>query len=270
MSLHEKIPGCLRCNPVPLRILVLQPAAAETVDLTILHINDFHGNLLPKPGKEGKPATGGMAYIAKMVTEEREKNPDGTLLLSAGDMFQGTPISNLFRGKPVIETMNRMGFDAMTLGNHEFDWGMEAFGDLRKAAAFPFLSANIVDEKGALLPGVKPYVIVQRKGLKVAVIGITTPETHYATKPGNLKGYRVIPVEKVLPALIEKVKKEGAGPVVVLSHMGLDEDKEMASRVSGIDLIVGGHSHTEVKTPVVSSAPRSSSRQATMASSWGS
>ncbi len=69
-----------------------------------------------------------MAYIAKMVSEEREKNPEGTLLLSAGDMFQGTPISNLFRGKPVIETMNRMGFDAMTLGNHEFDWGMEAFG----------------------------------------------------------------------------------------------------------------------------------------------
>jgi len=71
-------------------------------------------------------------------------------------MFQGTPISNLFRGKPVIETMNRMGFDAMTLGNHEFDWGMEAFGDLRKAAAFPFLSANIIDEKGALLRGSSP------------------------------------------------------------------------------------------------------------------
>ncbi len=227
------------------------PAAAETVDLTILHINDFHGNLLPKPGKEGKPATGGMAYIAKMVSEEREKNPEGTLLLSAGDMFQGTPISNLFRGKPVIETMNRMGFDAMTIGNHEFDWGMEAFSDLRDGAAFPFLSANIVDEKGALLPGVKPCVIVRRKGLKLAVIGITTPETRYATKPENLKGYRVIPVEKVLPALIEKVKKEGAGLIIVLSHMGLDEDREMASRVGGIDLIVGGHSHTEVKTPVV-------------------
>jgi 2',3'-cyclic-nucleotide 2'-phosphodiesterase (5'-nucleotidase family) len=230
---------------------IFRPAAAETVDLTLLHINDFHGNLLPKPGKDGKPATGGMAYIAKMVTEEREKNPEGTLLLAAGDMFQGTPISNLFRGKPVIETMNRMRFDAMTLGNHEFDWGMEALNDLRNAADFPFLSANIADEKGALLPGVKPYVILQRKGLKLAVIGITTPETHYTTKPGNLKGYRVIAVEKVLPALIEKVKKEGAGPVVVLSHMGLDDDKEMASRVGGIDLVVGGHSHTEVKTPVV-------------------
>jgi len=247
----KKIPAVLTAILFLFASSIFSPAAAETVDLTILHINDFHGNLLPKPGKEGKPATGGMAYIAKMVAEEREKNPEGTLLLSAGDMFQGTPISNLFRGKPVIEAMNRMGFDAMTLGNHEFDWGMEAFGDLRKEAAFPFLSANIVDEKGALLPGVKPYVIFQKKGLKVAVIGITTPETHYATKPGNLKGYRVIAVEKALPALIEKVKKEGAGPVVVLSHMGLDEDREMASRVSGIDLIVGGHSHTEVKTPVL-------------------
>ena len=230
---------------------LFSPSAAGTVDLTILHINDFHGNLLPKPGKDGKPATGGMAWIAKMASDERAKNPEGTLLLSAGDMFQGTPISNLFRGKPVIEAMNRMGFDAMAIGNHEFDWGMEAFQDLRKAAAFPFLSANIADNKGSLLPGVKPYAVFQRKGLKIAVIGITTPETHYATKPGNLKGFRVNAVEKALPAVIEKVRKEGAGPVIVLSHMGLDEDREMASAVKGIDLIVGGHSHTEVKKPVV-------------------
>ena len=235
---------------------LFSPAAAETVDLTILHINDFHGNLLPKPGKEGKPATGGMARIAKMVAEEREKNPKGTILLSAGDMFQGTPISNLFRGRPVIETMNRMGFDAMTVGNHEFDWGMEAFQDLRKAASFPFLSANILDERGALLPGVKPYILIRKKGLKIAVIGITTPETHYATKPENLKGFRVAAVEKVLPGLIAKLRKEGAGPVVVLSHLGLDEDRELASKVEGIDLIVGGHSHTEVKTAVTVGATR--------------
>lgn len=226
-------------------------SAAQTVDLTILHINDLHGNLLPNPGKEGKPATGGMARIAKMVSQEREKDPGGALLLSAGDMFQGTPISNLFRGMPVIETMNRMGFDAMTVGNHEFDWGMEAFEDLTKAAAFPFLSANIVDERGTLLPGVKPYILLRKKGLKIAVIGITTPEMHYATKPGNLKGFRVSAVEKVLPAVIEKVRKEGAGPVIVLSHLGLDEDREMASKVAGIDLIVGGHSHAEVKAAVV-------------------
>jgi 2',3'-cyclic-nucleotide 2'-phosphodiesterase (5'-nucleotidase family) len=229
----------------------LQAGESTVIDLTILHINDFHGHLLPKPGKEGKPGTGGMAWIAKMVSDERAKNPEGTLLLSAGDMFQGTPISNLFRGKPVIEVMNRMEFDAMTLGNHEFDWGMDAFNELRAAASFPFLSANIIDGKGGLLPGVKPYVIFKRKGLKIAVIGITTPETHYASKPGNLKGYRVIPVENVLPGLIEKVRKEGAGLVIVLSHMGLDEDREVASAVRGIDLIVGGHSHTEVKRPVV-------------------
>lgn len=231
--------------------LSLQAAESAVVDLTILHVNDFHGHLLPKPGKEGRPGTGGMDRIAKMVSEERVENPEGTLLLSAGDMFQGTPISNLFQGKPVVEVMNRMGFDAMTVGNHEFDWGMDAFNELRAAASFPFLSANIVDGKGGLLPGVKPYVVFRRKGLKIAVIGITTPDTHYASKPGNLKGYRVIPAEQVLPETIEKLRKEGAGPVIVLSHLGLDEDRELASAVKRIDLIVGGHSHTEVKRPVV-------------------
>jgi len=225
--------------------------AAEKVDLTILHINDIHGHLLPTPGKDGKPGTGGMAYIAKMVSEERAKNPEGSLLLSAGDMFQGTPISNLFRGKPVVEAMNKMGFDAMSVGNHEFDWGMEAFQSLRRAAAFPFLSANIVDNKGTLVPGVKPYALFQKKGVKIAVIGITTTETNYMTKPGNLKEYRAIAPEKVLSNLIDKLRKEDAALIIVLSHAGLDEDREMASMVSGVDLIVGGHSHTEVKTPVV-------------------
>jgi len=242
----------LFCIPILFLVCTFSQARENAViDLTILHLNDLHGHLLPKPGREGKPATGGMARIAKMVSDEREKNPEGTLLLSAGDMFQGTPISSLFGGKPVIEVMNRMGFDAMTVGNHEFDQGMEAFDELRSAANFPFLSANIVDGKGRLLPGVKPYIILRKKGLKIAVIGIATPETHYAKKTGNLKGYRVSPVENILPGLIEKVRKKGAGPVIVLSHMGLDEDREMASVVKGIDLIVGGHSHTEVRTPVV-------------------
>ncbi len=247
----KKIPAVLSAVLFFFASSLFTPAAAERVDLTILHINDFHGHLLPTPGKNGKPGTGGMAYIAKMVSEERAKNPEGTLLLSAGDMFQGTPISNLYRGKPVIEAMNRMGFDAMTLGNHEFDWGMDAFQNLRKAAVFPFLSANIIDDKGALLPGVRPYAFFQKKGMKIAVIGVTTPETRYTTKPGNLTGYHVIAVEKALPPLIEEVKKKGAGLVIVLSHLGLDDDRNMASQVGGIDLIVGGHSHTEVKTTVV-------------------
>jgi 2',3'-cyclic-nucleotide 2'-phosphodiesterase (5'-nucleotidase family) len=122
---------------------------------------------------------------------------------------------------------------------------------MKNASAFPYLSANIMDDRGELLPGVRPYIISQRKGLKIAVIGVTTPETHYTTKPGNIKGYRVIAPEKALPPLIEKVRKEGAGPVIVLSHLGLDADREVASLVKGIDLIVGGHSHTEVKTTVV-------------------
>ena len=125
-------------------------AAQTDVHLTILHVNDMHGHILPSTAKnpDGKisidtETVGNAANLAGMIGEERAKNPEGTLLLSAGDMFQGTPVSNLFKGKPVIEFMNYLAFDAMAVGNHEFDWGLDAFNQLLTAARFPFLSANI-------------------------------------------------------------------------------------------------------------------------------
>ncbi|MCG6536589.1 MAG: 5'-nucleotidase C-terminal domain-containing protein, partial [Syntrophales bacterium LBB04] len=181
----------------------------------------------------------------------RSKNPNGTLLLSAGDMFQGTPISNLFRGQPVIDVMNYLRFDAMAVGNHEFDWGMDVFQQLLTSSGFPYLSANIRGKNGQYLPGVKPYIIVERKNVKIAIIGLTTPEVFYSTKPGNMELVNIYRPEDVLPELIRKSREEGAFMIIVLSHLGLDADKELAERVSGIHVIVGGHSHTALKTPVV-------------------
>lgn len=166
-------------------------------------------------------------------------------------MFQGTPVSNLFKGMPVIGVMNYLGFDAMTIGNHEFDWGMDAFDNLHASSHFHYLSANIKDRHGHYLPGVKPYIMVDRKNLKIAIIGVTTPEVMYSTKPGNIEGFKVYRPEDILPELIKKVKEEGAHMIIVLSHLGLDADKELAQRVPGIHVIVGGHSHTAIKTPVV-------------------
>jgi 2',3'-cyclic-nucleotide 2'-phosphodiesterase (5'-nucleotidase family) len=186
-----------------------------------------------------------------MIKGERAKNPEGVILLSAGDMFQGTPISNLFRGGPVLEVMNSLRFDAMTLGNHEFDWGRSALAEIIRKAAFPLISANIVDQKGLSLTGVKPYVIIERKGLRVAVIGFTAPETAYTTKPEHVSDLRFIEPAKVLPGLLKEVKGKGAQLVVLLTHLGLDADEELAAAVEGIDLIVGGHSHTVVTDPVV-------------------
>ncbi len=225
----------------------------SAIDLTILHVNDTHGRILPyiESSKSKTGIVSGAAYLAKMIQEERSQNPDGTLLLSAGDMFQGTPVSNLFKGQPVIDVMNYLKFDAMTIGNHEFDWGMDTFKRLVVSSRVPYLSANIKDDRGRYLPGVKPYIIVARKNLKIAIIGLTTPEVLFITKPGHLKKVVVYRPEDILPRLIKKVRDEGANVIIVLSHLGLDADKELAQRVSGIHVIVGGHSHTALETPIV-------------------
>jgi 5'-nucleotidase/UDP-sugar diphosphatase len=243
---------------VALLSLVLSTACAfstepSTIGITILHVNDTHGHILPylKKSISRKIPVGGAAQLATMIHDERTRNPDGTILLSGGDMFQGTPVSNVFRGKPVIEIMNYVTFDAMVIGNHEFDWKQDVLSTIIQSADFPFLSANIVDAKGHYIPAVHPYVILERKGLKIAVIGITTVETVTTTKPDNVKGLTFLDPEIVLPPLVKEVRDYGADMVIVLSHCGLDADRKLAKNVDGVDVIVGGHSHTAVTDPVV-------------------
>jgi len=239
---------------LPLAASVALARQAE-INLTILHVNDTHGHIIPYLDKSvdaGRPV-GGAEYLAKMVERERAANPDGTILLSAGDMFQGTPVSNLFHGKPVIEIMNYMRYDAMALGNHEFDWGQDVLHSIISSASFPVISANVFGRGGMHIRGVKPYVILKKKNVRIAVIGITTPETFYTTKHGNLKGLRFAPPEQVLPTLIRRVRSQGASMVIALTHDGLDSDRELARNVRGIDVIVGGHSHTAVRDPVIES-----------------
>jgi 5'-nucleotidase / UDP-sugar diphosphatase len=220
--------------------------AAET--LTILHLNDFHGRAFPYIDKaiDSDKPVGGAAYLAETIKRERKKNPRGVILLSAGDMFQGTPVSNLYNGRPVLDFMNFVRFDAMTLGNHEFDWGRETLGGIIRDARFPIVSANIVDRTGQTMTGVKPYVILERKGFKVAVIGLTTPQTVHMANAKSLKGLTFEQPEAILPGLIREVKAKGAHLVILLTHLGFDMDKQLATTVNGIDLIVGGHSHTAV------------------------
>lgn len=227
-------------------------AASSPVRLTILHVNDFHGHLLPFVEKTvRKEPVGGAACLAAMIREERVQNPDGTLLLSAGDMFRGAPISDLFRGEPVLQMMNELHFDAMAVGNHEFDWGLELLKHLSAAARFPFLSANVFVGERRSLPGALPYALFNKKGLKIAVIGLTTVETPFKTKPDNVKGLSFVDPVSVLPGVIAEVKARGARFILVLSHLGFDRDRELARRVSGIHVIVGGDSHTTVSEPVV-------------------
>jgi 2',3'-cyclic-nucleotide 2'-phosphodiesterase (5'-nucleotidase family) len=236
-------------------LLILFPLVSvrATQRLTILHVNDFHGRLFPYVDKAIDPSRllGGAAYLAKQIEKERARNPEGAMLLSAGDMFQGTPVSNLFRGRPVLDLMNRLHFDVMALGNHEFDWGPEVLRGIVTAAQFPVLCANIVDDKGLFMEGVKPYVMIQRKGFKVAVIGVVTPELLYMVNAKYLAHLTILEPVRVVPGLVRKVKREGAQVVVLLTHLGLEQDKRLAAAMEGIDVIVGGHSHTVVMDPIV-------------------
>lgn len=140
-------------------------ALQSEINLTILHVNDTHGHIIPYLDKSVDPEqqVGGAEYLAKMIERERAANPDGTILLSAGDMFQGTPVSNLFHGKPVIEIMNYLRYDAMALGNHEFDWGQNVLQSIISSASFPVVSANIFERGGKSIRRLKPYVILKGK-----------------------------------------------------------------------------------------------------------
>lgn len=219
--------------------------------LVIVHDNDFHGNLKPLKDKRISKTdlVGGSAYIAAMIEDIREKYPGKVLVLDAGDIAQGTPISNIFEGKPVVEVMNRIGYDAMTIGNHEFDWGQEALKQMISKAEFPVVCANVVyeDDPNRIFLDLKPYIIKEVGNIKVGIIGVTTPTTPTITKAENVKGLKFLNPAKTVRRYIPEMKKDGASVIIVLSHMGFSEDIKLAEKVRGIDVIVGGHSHTKLK-----------------------
>jgi len=217
-------------------------AYGEQVQIRILHVNDFHGFAEPYQPLRSDERVGGIAYLAARANDLRKEKP--SFLLSAGDMIQGNNWANLSQGESVIELMNGMEFDAMVLGNHEFDFGQDVLGKRILEAKFPVLGANVEGMRD-----LKPYVIKERKGVKVAIVGVVTEDVPISTHPKNVAGLKFISpidtVEKYIPEL-----KKNADLIIVLSHIGHPVDRILAERVKGIDVIVGGHSHTKVERPV--------------------
>src|SRR5215831_10180184 len=144
-------------------LLACCPLAAEIRSLTILHTNDLHARMLPLENHRG-----GFAYLATVIRRERSGCKD-CILLNAGDVAQGTPVSTIFHGLPVFEVANLLGIDAATLGNHDFDYGWMQARKFMSVAKYPIVSANITDAKGELFA--KPYVILKVNGLRVGVLG---------------------------------------------------------------------------------------------------
>jgi len=226
-------------------LLIMSPASrgyANQVDLRILYVNDFHGFAEPYQPAGSQAALGGIACLAGAVDRARQKQP--SLLLAAGDMIQGNVSANLFQGQSFVDVMNAMKFDAMVVGNHEFDFGPEVLKERMAQANFPFLGANVEG-----LPSLKPYVIKDLQGIKIAIVGVVTRDT-LTTHPRNLGDLKFITPESALRKYLPELKGQ-ADIIVVVSHCGYPEDRELADKIPGLDVIVGGHTHTKLLQPQV-------------------
>lgn len=222
--------------------------------LMILHTNDTHSCIMPLNTNLTDTmlaGRGGFLRRVAMIKEERKKHPD-LLLFDSGDFSQGSPYYTLFKGDVEIGLMNEMGYDASTVGNHEFDFGLENMARIFKKAKFPILCANY-DFTGTPLEGiVKPYTIIKRNGVKIGVFGID-PEMDGLVIHKNYEGVKYLdPVssaEKIASLLKNKLKCD---VVICISHLGWGlkgmDDQRMIAGSRNIDLVLGGHSHTYFET----------------------
>jgi 5'-nucleotidase/UDP-sugar diphosphatase len=212
---------------------------AKPVTVRILYINDFHGFVEPYTPQTSAEQAGGIAWLAAKAAALRSEQP--TLLLAAGDMIQGNNWANLSQGESVIELMNLMGFDAMTVGNHEFDFGQDVLQKRIAEAKFPVLGANVEG-----FASLRPYLIREVGGIKVAIVGVVTEDTPVATHPRNVAGLKFQPPAATLARCLPELRRQ-ADVVIVLSHIGYAADRKLAEQAPGIDIIIGGHSHTRVE-----------------------
>lgn len=235
-------------------VAVTLTAAAKGRQLLILHTNDTHSCVLPlNPNLADTmlAGRGGFLRRAAMIDQMRREDKD-LLLLDSGDFSQGSPYYTMFKGDVETELMNIMGYDAATIGNHEFDFGLENMARIFRKANFPIVCANY-DFTGTVVEGlVKPYVIIKRKGVRIGIFGLS-PKLDGLVMASTCAGVRYSDPIKTANAVADKLKNEEKCDVVIcLSHLGWDEaglnDMEMMAKTRNIDLVLGGHSHSYFKT----------------------
>lgn len=245
--------GLIALNSFPFETL----AGSTESRLTILHTNDVHSRLEPFPMDGGKYAgLGGAARRAKMIEQIRNEVAS-VLLLDAGDIFQGTPYFNLYKGEPEIKLMTAMKYDAATMGNHDFDAGAEGFAKQLPHASFPILTANYDFTQTPLEGKTQPYTIIKKGKIKIGIFGLgielkgLVPDEAY----GNTKYLEPI---QIANSVAEKLKKrEHCDMVICLSHLGYSysfrkvSDMILAKETEHIDLIIGGHTHSFLDQPTV-------------------
>ena len=221
--------------------------------LNILHINDWHSRIESNnkyestcsAEEEGKgECFGGAARLVTAIAAERKKlEGQNVLLLNGGDNFQGSLFYTTYKGKTEAEFLNQMKFDAMTVGNHEFDDGEDALAPFLDVITFPVLSANVKASAAAKVGDrIKPSVVIELGGQKIGIVGAVTNDTPDLATPGPN-----ITIEddiKTITAEVEKLKGQGVNKIIALTHVGYPRDKEMIAKIPGVDVVVGGHSHS--------------------------
>jgi 2',3'-cyclic-nucleotide 2'-phosphodiesterase/3'-nucleotidase len=261
-NLKNKAASILILTAMVLSILAGVPqtalaASAKTFDF--IEVTDLHGTLNPVGSTQPIAAT-----LAKQIKAIKASNPD-SVILSGGDMFQGSALSNILKGQPITELMKNIGFDAMALGNHEYDWGIDTVIDpqnaVLKGTDIPVVAANVYDKTtGEPVSYIKPDVMLEKDGVKIGVIGVVD-DKEFATSilPALIKNVDFKDPVPIVNQLAKDLKSQGAQIVVVLAHMGAYTDKsgavsgnliELAKQLSGVDAIFGGHTHTVVTTKV--------------------
>ena len=233
----------------------LTSSAKEPKRLVILHTNDTHSQIfpitpqLPDTMKAGR---GGFLRRIAMLKEERAKHPD-LLYFDSGDFFQGSAYFTMFKGDVEVGLMNLMGIDASTIGNHEFDFGMENMARVFKMANFPILCANY-DFTGTVMEGItKPYIIIKRNGVKIGVFAVC-PKMKGLVSDKNCVGVKYLDPAKVALETATMLKgKKKCDVVICISHLGWnsnrgEDDQYMIQGSRNIDLVLGGHTHTYMPT----------------------
>lgn len=241
---------------IVLLLITTTANAQQKAELVLMHTSDTHSRIEPiKPTAAAYADMGGLVRRAAVADSMRQAHPH-LLFFDCGDFSQGTPYYNIFRGELEVKLMNELHYDAVALGNHEFDYGMENLARILKMADFPIVCTNY-DVKGTALEGlVKPYLVIEREGVKVGIFGLS-PKPEGLIQASNCQGITYLdPAETAQSTARLLREKEGCDLIICLSHLGLQGftandycDEKLMSETSGIDIILGGHSHTYMKAP---------------------
>lgn len=225
------------------------PGLAEKRELVILHTNDIHGHVEAYD-------KGGLARIAARIKELRRRYHGKVVLLDGGDTSLGTPLSGHYYGKPTADVMAHLKYDAIAVGNHEFNWGQLRMRALTDAMKTDVLCANLVNTDGSP-PPYPSHTVVERNGVRLAVVGMVTPDTYRRAHKESTRGWEFLPTETALRNTLPTIP-ENVDSLILLTHIGVEADRALARAVPEIDLIVGGHTHVplheivyEADTPIV-------------------